>query len=293
MSSKYTHFLGLDGGGTGCRAMLVDAAGQELSRAEGGAANVATDMDDAINNIKNLIDTLFAQANVSSSFMSSTSAVLGLAGANVVKSNAPVEQALPCAEVYVTDDREVVVEGALGGANGGIAAPGTGSFFACRAKDELRSLGGWGFMLGDEASGAWLGRKLLTLTIHCHDGVTEHSDITRKTLKKFNGEPSRMVQFANEATPKDFGSDARDIVAHALDGDVHAKRLMQDGADWIETALTTLGFSHGDRLCLWGGLGPQYLPYLTESFAAGYAEPVSDALRGAVSVARKRAGQFV
>lgn len=293
MTGEYTHFLGIDGGGTGCRAMLVDADGRELSRAEGGSANVATDMDGAIKNILFLIDSLFSQANVAPEFMTSTSAVLGLAGANVVKSNAPVEAALPCSAVYVTDDREVVVEGALGGSNGGIAAPGTGSFFACRANGDLNSLGGWGFMLGDEASGAWLGRKLLTLAIHCHDGVTEHSNLTRETLGKFDGKPSRMVQFANEATPRDFGADARKIVAFAKDGDVHAKSLMQDGADWIQTALTTLGFRNGDRLCLWGGLGPQYLPYLAPEFAAGYAEPVSDALRGAVSVAMKRAGKSI
>ncbi|HAB26036.1 MAG TPA: N-acetylglucosamine kinase, partial [Pantoea sp.] len=38
MSSPY--YLGIDGGGTRCRARLIDAQGKVLAQAEGGPANV-------------------------------------------------------------------------------------------------------------------------------------------------------------------------------------------------------------------------------------------------------------
>ena len=40
--------LGLDGGGTGCRAVLTDAAGAVLGRAEGGPANIMSDPEGAV-----------------------------------------------------------------------------------------------------------------------------------------------------------------------------------------------------------------------------------------------------
>ncbi len=289
-----SYFLGIDGGGTGSRSVLVDRNGNELARAEGGAANVATDMSEACDNLLVLTQRTFAAAGLADAQIEATYAVLGLAGSNVTASNAPVEAALPCRHVYVTDDREIVISGALGDGDGGIAAPGTGSFFACRKDGITRSLGGWGFILGDEASGARMGRRLLTRTIHAHDGIYPHSDLTRQILDKFDGDPSKMVQFANAAddggpaTPGDFGQFAREIVAAAKAGDVVGKELMQEGADWIELALSTLGYEAGMRMCLWGGLGQEYLPYLPTDMAQAVVPPDSGAVTGAVVVARKR-----
>ncbi len=39
--------IGVDGGGSGCRVAVADAAGTVLARAEGGPANIATDPEGA------------------------------------------------------------------------------------------------------------------------------------------------------------------------------------------------------------------------------------------------------
>ena len=44
-------YLGIDGGGTGCRAQLEDASGRVVSQAQAGAANVVTDREGALANI--------------------------------------------------------------------------------------------------------------------------------------------------------------------------------------------------------------------------------------------------
>jgi len=201
-------------------------------------------------------------------------AVLGLAGSNVVATNKPVEDAVPCAHVHVTNDPDIVLAGALGADDGCIAAPGTGSFFISRKDGEVRRLGGWGFVLGDEASGARLGRRLFELTLHAFDNIREHSDLTQEILAEFAGDPSKMVQFANAAGEA---------------GDAVGELLMQEGADWIATALRVLGYEAGLKVVLWGGLSQCYVPYLPEDISSDMVEPLGGGMSGAVRIARDRA----
>jgi len=284
-----SYFLGVDGGGTGSRALLVDDAGNELARVEGGAANVATDMDEASATLTELAINAFSAAGLGQAEMDRCYAVLGLAGSNVVATNKPVEDAVPCAHVHVTNDPDIVLAGALGADDGCIAAPGTGSFFISRKNGEVRRLGGWGFVLGDEASGARLGRRLFELTLHAFDNIREHSDLTQEILAEFAGDPSKMVQFANAASPGDFGKYARRIVAAGEAGDAVGELLMQEGADWIATALRVLGYEAGLKVVLWGGLSQCYVPYLPEDISSDMVEPLGGGMSGAVRIARDRA----
>jgi glucosamine kinase len=249
-------------------------------------------MDDASRTLADLAKAAFAKAGLGQAEMDRAYAVLGLAGSNVVASNAPVEDAVPCAHVHVTNDPDIVLAGALGDADGCIAAPGTGSFFISRKKGKIRRLGGWGFVLGDESSGARLGARLFALSIHAHDGIRAHSDLTQEILAEFGGNPSNMVQFANRATPGDFGEYARRIVAAGQAGDPVGTQLMQEGADWIATALGTLGHESGMNVVLWGGLGQTYVPYLPSDIVADLKDPLGDGMAGAIHIAMERAAQL-
>ena len=71
-------FLGIDGGGTGCRAVVADAQGHILGRAEAGPANIASDFAGSVQNILAAADAAMAQAGAASV----VAACLGLAGAN-------------------------------------------------------------------------------------------------------------------------------------------------------------------------------------------------------------------
>jgi len=290
--SEISYFLGVDGGGTGSRALLVDASGQELARVQGGAANVATDMKGASLTLADLARETFQNAGLGQKEMDASYAVLGLAGSNVVASNAPVEAAVPCAHVHVTNDPDIVLAGALGAEDGCIAAPGTGSFFISRINGTTRRLGGWGFVLGDEASGARMGRRLFEISIHAQDGIRDHSDLTKDILAEFQDDPSQMVQFANTSSPGDFGKYARRVVAAAQEGDPVAIELMQEGADWIVTALNTLGYEPGLNVVLWGGLSQTYIPYLPSGMVADLMDPLGDGMRGAVRIAMDRASKL-
>ena len=145
--------LGIDGGGTGCRAALAAASGRVLGRGSGGPANIHTDLEGARRNILQAVERAFADAGRGPELIASTDAVLGLAGANVGDYGKRLTAMLPFRRSVVESDAEVSLEGALGNCDGAIAALGTGSVFLSRIAGRRRRIGGWGFMVGDLGSG--------------------------------------------------------------------------------------------------------------------------------------------
>ena len=67
---------------------------------------------------------------------------------------------LPFARARIESDAVIALKGALGDDDGAIAALGTGSVFGVQRGGEVRMIGGWGFLLGDQGSGARIGREL-------------------------------------------------------------------------------------------------------------------------------------
>ncbi|MBX8828293.1 N-acetylglucosamine kinase, partial [Ochrobactrum sp. SFR4] len=45
------YILGIDGGGTGCRAAIADTSGKVLGTGQAGPADIMTDMDTSVVNI--------------------------------------------------------------------------------------------------------------------------------------------------------------------------------------------------------------------------------------------------
>ena len=73
----------------------------------------------------------------------------------------------PRSDVYVITDAELAYRGAFAdGRHGILIITGTGTIAMYRApiSHEFTRAGGWGTLLGDEGSGAWLGREALR---HC------------------------------------------------------------------------------------------------------------------------------
>ena len=153
-------FLGIDGGGTGCRAAVADEAGRVLGRGEAGPANIASDPEGAAKNIVTAAAAALRAAGGGKIF----AAGLGLAGANAAGAADRLRDVLPFDRVAVVTDGITAVKGALGRADGVVAALGTGSVFAVQRAGVIRQIGGRGLVLGDEASGAWIGRAIRAAT---------------------------------------------------------------------------------------------------------------------------------
>ena len=279
--------LGIDGGGTSCRAAVARADGVVLGRAKAGAANIRTDLTGARTSIVEAARRAFAEAGQDPDLVSRTPAVLGLAGANVGTYRQQLQAILPFSRSRVETDAEIALEGAVGAGDGAMAILGTGSAYMVRKGGKSRAIGGWGFQVGDQGSGARVGRDLLEQTLLAYDGIREASPLTREMLAVFRDRPEDVVEFTTNAKPGDFGGFAPKVFDYAQKGDAVAVWIVNRAVADVEAALGALDLSDDAPLCLLGGLAPLYAPRLSQRFRGLLREPLGDALSGAVRMAAR------
>lgn len=271
------YYLGLDGGGTGCRAVLTDADGRVLGRGEGGPANINSDRDGAFAAIMST-----AMAALGGREPKSVAACLGLAGANISGARNWLGPMLPFGKVRVVHDAVTAVAGALGEADGIVAAMGTGSVFSRQLGGEVVSIGGWGPVLGDEASGAWVGKRFLSLVLRAEDGLEAATPLTKAALRALDGVQG-IVTFARTATGADFARQARNVFEQA--DDPAAEQVIAEATEHVVRAIEKLQPERRLPVTFTGGLGPIYANRLIDTWDQRPARGTP--LDGAVLLSRK------
>lgn len=165
--------IGVDGGGTTVRAVVVDEAGLELGRARGpGAVLLQSDPEGAIEATASVVRDALRAAGISG-----PADVLwaGLAGAGRAAGRDTARLELRrkglANRVVVGTDVEAAFADAFRGGPGILTIAGTGSIVRGRDADgEMHRVGGWGATLGDEGGGYWVGIQALRLLLRMHDG---------------------------------------------------------------------------------------------------------------------------
>ncbi|AYG68229.1 MULTISPECIES: BadF/BadG/BcrA/BcrD ATPase family protein [unclassified Rhizobium] len=279
--------IGIDGGGTSCRAAVIDRTGQVLGTGKAGAANILSDLENSLIHIVASARQALIDAKLDPELLQKLPAVIGTAGANVGNYGKRVEGALPFASTRVVTDATIALQGALGDADGIIGAFGTGSVYNARRDGKSWGIGGWGFVIGDQASGARLGRDLLERALLAHDGVMTGSALTTSIMAEYGNDPERIVEFAHVSKPKDFARYAPIVFECAGAEDVVAIDIVRTAARSITDSLNALLWPGCPSICLLGGLAQAYRPWLDDRHKAMLAEPKGDVLRGAVELAAK------
>jgi len=286
------YFIGIDGGGTSCRAAVADASGQILGRARGGAANILTNLDGALANITSTAQEALRAAGLEIN-LNDIPAFLGLAGANVAEQVNELSVRLPFKAARIDTDGLIALQGAFGDADGVVAILGTGSVYITRHAGKVSYTGGWGFMLGDLGGGARIGRALLQECLLVHDGVRKNSPLIENTMRGFGNDPIRLVTFAHDANPSDFGRFAPSIFEAASVGDVAGLALVRGAVGAVDEALDAAAGESSCGICLLGGLSALYPRWIAERHRKRLVEPANDALGGAVSLAISAFGSEV
>ena len=280
--SRKPPVIAIDGGGTKCRFALDD--GKSIVAAESGPANVSTDLGSALNEISAGLDRLAERAGLNLEALSRIPAFVGLAGMTGETISERLRTALPFTHVRIEDDRAAALRGALGLNDGAIAHCGTGSFFAAQSQGAMRCAGGWGPVLGDEASAHFVGRAALSMALKSIDGQCPTSPLAERILTDYDG-PAGIVRLAGSASPSEFGALAPLVTEFAQQGDVLAEHVMRAGAQDISAMLHVIGWSNGQPICLTGGIGACYAPYLPAEMQSDLTPPLDEPLAGALSLA--------
>ncbi|WP_292287850.1 BadF/BadG/BcrA/BcrD ATPase family protein [Marivita sp.] len=281
------YLIGIDGGGTGCRAAISDRAGNILGSANGGPANYTSDPDGTVRNLIGALGSAARNAGLDLPELANVPAHVGLAGIVSPETARALAAKLPLLRCTVTDDQVTTVFGALGDRNGVVISVGTGSFIAVKRGANIRHIGGWGLQLGDQASGAWLGRKALQRCALTRDGLAQNSGLTTRIWQDFNNDPAKLIAFAQSATPADFATYATEVMAAATQADSQAIEIVAEATAYLSLCLETTGFSKEDHLCLTGGLGPLFAQWLPRTAQNRLTGPRGTALDGALALARQ------
>lgn len=279
------YILAVDGGGTGCRALLADGNGDPAGRGTGGPANIGADPATALDNIMRAATQAAQDAGLDVSILNETCAVLGLAGANSLVKKDRVEQSLPFGKVKIVSDAVTALQGALGPDDGAIVILGTGSAFVKREQDAFEIVGGRGFMLSDHAGGARLGRELLEETLLALDGMADRTELANAVLARFGGDMRQIITFSRTATAADYATFAPIVFDYAHKGDALGLSILRRACSYIARGLDRLGIETLGRFSLTGGLAPSYaaLPFLPHREL--FRPALGDALQGALSLA--------
>jgi len=284
LSPTPTHFLGIDGGATRCRARLRDVGGALLAEAEGAAANVYVDFDAAIA----VIDGVIASALQKAGRAGGESAIalgLGLAGLSSDSDARRVEARFSrFAHVRAANDAMIACLGAHDGADGAIVISGTGSAAMARIKGRDTILGGRGFILGDDGSGARIGLDALRAAAKAADGLGPSSAMSDALLQRFGGVLA-AVEWAHGAKPGDFGALAPVALDHAERGDLLALPIVGRAVAAIAALAQAARALGAERVALVGGLGEALRPFFDDSLDDALLRPAHDPVEGAIILA--------
>ncbi len=179
----------------------------------------------------------------------------------------------------------IAVRGALGPDDGVMAVLGTGSVYGGRRDGRMLRAGGWGFVVGDQGSGARLGRALLEQTLLAHDGVVPKSDLTQSVMREYGDDPNRIVAFGATARPADFARYAPLVFESADQGDTVAMSVVAGAVADVNAALGAIVWDGCRHLCLTGGLAENYQHRLAQKFIRILQPMRGNALAGAVELA--------
>lgn len=250
-----TLYLAVDGGGSGCRACLVDGAGRWLGRGAAGPANIASDPQGACASI-----LAAAQAALGDVDPASVVVGMGLAGVNSAGSEAALRAGLPFPRMVIASDAVTAAMGALGRRDGLVAALGTGSVFAVQQAGQVQTFGGWGFLLGDEGGGAWIGRAALSLALQAMDGFAPMTPFLQD-LVDGKGGALGVVRWAAAARPADFAALAPDVLAS---DDPGARAVVAQAEAALRAPLVALRARYPYPVTLIGGLAAAFAGRLSD-----------------------------
>jgi len=283
-------FVGVDGGGTGCRARIEDAEGRLLGTGIAGPAAVRLGIDRSVAALESACRAAAAEAGLRTEALAGMDAGVGLAG---ICRKGVLEELMarphPFRSVVYVNDATIACIGAHGGRDGGIVIVGTGSIGFAVVKGREVRIGGYGFPISDEGSGADLGLHAIRLALRASDGRALATSFTREVMVRFDNDPFEAVAWMDRATATEYATLAPLVMRHADAGDPVGRRIVREAAEQIDELVRRLIECGAPRVALIGGLASSIEPWLAPDVQRGLSPVEGDAIAGALYLARRRA----
>lgn len=286
-----TYFLGIDAGGTATKARLTDARGTILGAGVGGPANTRIGIDRLHQTLLDVARQAVSSAGLGDGDMADIRCGMGIAGINRMGMKPQLQAlAFPFANVQFTSDAMIANLGAHMGGDGAILIIGTGSIGLVKRGEDSFSIGGYGFPISDEGSGAALGLSAIRHALRALDGRTKPTPLSQAVTKQFDHSIPKVIAWMDDAAPGDFASFAPLVMDYADNHDEIALSIVREAALHVERFIETIVARGAPRCVLMGGLAERMKPWLRLRVTAQLQDPLGDALDGALIVAGRPIG---
>jgi len=227
-------FLGIDVGGSHTTVVVGDRNAQVLARADGPGAAMRPGGAEASSAV--IADVARRAAAAAGVDLPADAAMVGAAGAGRDPEQHDLAAALIAAQVArrvrVTGDSEVGLAAAFGDGPGILLNAGTGSIAFARSPDaRLHRAGGYGWQLGDEGGGYWLGRRALAAAARATDDPNESSTLLERLLVALGlHHLNDLIRWTATATPAQVAALAPHVLNAAGEGEAVAQRAVGEAA---------------------------------------------------------------
>ncbi|MGK6321399.1 BadF/BadG/BcrA/BcrD ATPase family protein [Sphingomonas sp. DT-204] len=280
------YFLGIDAGGSHCRSRLIDASGTILGTGETGPANARIGMERLQATLMDAAGQAIAMAGLGGEDVATIAAGMGIAGlSHPGARDALAAIAWPFASMHFETDAVIANIGAHMGGDGATLVIGTGSIAQIRFEGKNFAIGGYGFPISDEGSGAALGLSAMRHALRALDGRTRPTPLSSAVTARFDHETARAIAWMDQATPRDYAAFAPLVMDYAEANDAIARSIVEDAAQHIERFIETIFERGAPRCALVGGLASRMKPWLRSRTVARLSEPLGDPLDGALHLA--------
>lgn len=238
------HVLGIDVGGTKTICILGDDQGGVVASARGPGANLQAVGELELEKVLHTVmeETLAQQDVVPSAIC------LGIAGVDRPE-DAKVVQGIMGrigykARIVVVNDALIALRAEIGEGAGVVIVAGTGSIaYGCDDDGYAARAGGWGYVLGDEGSGYWMGRLALRAIVREADGRGAPTSLTRRVLDHFGVQrPDELLQtvYHDDFKPATFAALATHVQQARDEGDAVATAILDRGAQELAGAAASV-----------------------------------------------------
>jgi len=281
------YLVGVDGGGTGTRLRLCELSGRLLGQDETGPSALGQGAEQAWRHIQQALQGAAAQAGLEDLDLGRCAIGLGLSGTGV-QAQVDAFQALSPAYALVALDNDgfTTLLGAHGGRPGAVVAAGTGTIGeALRADGQRLYISGWGWVCGDEGSGAWLGLKAMRHAQQALDGRAEAGALARAVWAVAGQDRASILAWCAAAGQHGYASLAPLVFDHAPNDPV-AAGLVADAVSELERLAHALDPQAELPLALCGSVALRLSSEFSGTIRARCVAPEGDSADGALHLVR-------
>lgn len=223
------HFLGIDAGATATQWALIDEAGLVIS---GSAA--AMDGHIYRPSSKERMEQVLNEISTEVKNYKLTSAYMGITGVTSDGSIETLAESILGVSIKVVSDIELAYRANFSEGEGILLYAGTGSVaFAIDNLSNPHQIGGWGYLLGDEGAGYWIGREAIRHAMFDIETKAEFKpkSLTSEILDVIGGKDwSSVKSFVYSQERSVIASLSKLVNTSAEAGDVDAIRIIRKAA---------------------------------------------------------------